>query len=66
MTEEQVEPGRLNDGQRTRVEFARDDLRTARDADLADLPNDRLILLVVRLLDRLDDSLQIIDELTEP
>lgn len=56
----------LTNEQRTRIDYARQDLDSARTADLARLPDDRLILLVETLRHRLDDTLRVIDELTTP
>jgi hypothetical protein len=53
---------RLDDSQRTRLEFARRDLDEIRTADLAALDAADLILLIERLRARLDDALRIIDE----
>jgi hypothetical protein len=57
-------PGLLTDQQQARVDYARRDLEHARAADLARLPADGLILLVERLRHRLDDTLQLIDDIT--
>jgi hypothetical protein len=57
-------PGPLTDQQQASVDYARRDLEQARATDLAQLPADRLILLVERLRHRLDDTLQLIDDLT--
>lgn len=64
MTDEQSResPGALTDLQRSRVDFARRDLDYARSEDLAQLPTAGLILLIERLRTRLDDTLQLIDE----
>ncbi|MEI5100275.1 hypothetical protein RB200_19325 [Streptomyces sp. PmtG] len=48
------------------MDYARRDLESARAADLAILEPAGLILLVERLRTRLDDALQIIDELNAP
>lgn len=56
----------LTGSQATRIDFARRDLEAARAADLAQLPPAGLILQIERLRGRLDDILQIIDELTQP
>ncbi|MGW0495027.1 hypothetical protein ACWD0Z_06190 [Streptomyces sp. NPDC003007] len=55
-------PGALTDVQRARIDFARRDLDYARSEDLAQLPTAGLILLIERLRTRLDDTLQLIDE----
>jgi hypothetical protein len=66
MTHEQgrtpMEP--LTEEQRTRLDFARRDLESARAEDLARLPADGLILLVENLRHRLDDTLRVIDDVT--
>jgi len=54
----------LTDGQRARIDYARRDLDSARAEDLAQLPTAGLILLVERMRRRLDDTLQIIDDIT--
>lgn len=54
----------LTDLQRSRIDFARRDLESARAEDLSQLPADGLILLVEKLRRRLDDTLQVICELT--
>jgi hypothetical protein len=66
MTDEQSRetPGALTDVQRARIDFARRDLDYARSEDLAQLPTAGLILLIERLRTRLDDTLQLIDEVT--
>lgn len=53
---------RLDDSQRTRLEFAHRDLDEIRTADLAALDDAALILYVERLRASLDDVLRIIDE----
>ncbi|MEU3945475.1 hypothetical protein [Streptomyces sp. NPDC029526] len=55
----------LTDGQRARIDYARRDLDSARAEDLAQLPAAGLIILVERLRRRLDDTLQIIDDITD-
>lgn len=57
-------PGRLTTSQQARVDFARRDLAKARAADLDDLDEAGLILLVERLRGRLHDALQVIDEVS--
>ncbi|MFI1562221.1 hypothetical protein ACH4ZX_04005 [Streptomyces sp. NPDC020490] len=57
---------RLTDIQRTRVTFAHRDLDFARTAELTNLDQAALILLVERLRGRLDDALQVIDEIAHP
>ncbi|MDO0938471.1 hypothetical protein QQY66_44630 [Streptomyces sp. DG2A-72] len=66
MTDEKPHPhvGPLTDSQRTRIEFARRDFESARAADLSQLDAAGLILLVERLRTRLDDVLNLTDELT--
>lgn len=55
----------LTDSQKTRIEFARRDLRHARTEDLARLDAAGLILAVERLRRRLDDMLDLIAELSD-
>lgn len=55
-------PGRLTDTQRSRIDFARRDLEYARSEDLAQLEGGGLIILVERLRGRLDDMLNLVDE----
>lgn len=57
--------GRLTEEQRARIDFARRDLETARAADLGALQAAGLILVIERLRLRLDDALQLIDEITQ-
>ncbi len=57
---------RLTASQADRVDFARRDLDCARAQDLATLEHAALILLVERLRLRLDDVLQVIDEVRQP
>ncbi|EST22876.1 hypothetical protein M877_28660 [Streptomyces niveus NCIMB 11891] len=52
---------RLTDAQLSAVQFARDDLDTARSANLAEMPDRALILMVERLRGRLDDMLRLIE-----
>ncbi len=52
-----------NDSHATRVEYAKRDLEATRVTELADLNPAGLILLVERLRTRLDDMLQLIDEI---
>lgn len=54
----------LTDMQSARLDYARRDLETARAADLAQLPPAGLILQIERLRGRLDDMLQLVDEIT--
>lgn len=56
----------LTDLQRSRIDFARRDLESARAEDLGQLPQAGLILLVERMRGRLDDMLKLIDEATTP
>jgi hypothetical protein len=56
----------LTDSQHSRIDYARRDLTQARAEDLAALEPARLILLVEMLRRRLDDVLQVVDEITEP
>lgn len=67
MTDEQSREtaGGLTDVQRSRIEFARRDLDYARSEDLAQLPTAGLILLVEKLRNRLDDTLQLVDEIVD-
>ncbi|WP_328436844.1 hypothetical protein OHA71_06270 [Streptomyces sp. NBC_00444] len=66
MTDEKSHPhvGPLTDSQRTRLDFARRDFEYARSEDLAQLGEPGLILLVEKLRNRLDDMLNLIDEVT--
>lgn len=71
MTDEQSRPTPapgpltdLTDLQRTRIDFARRELESARADDLVQLPAEGLILRVERLRGRLDDMLGLIDEVT--
>ncbi|MFE9921546.1 hypothetical protein ACFYQA_08180 [Streptomyces sp. NPDC005774] len=57
-------PDPLTEAQAARRDYARRDLDSARAADLAQLPADGLILLVERLRTRLDDTLNLVDEVT--
>ncbi|WP_328721714.1 hypothetical protein OHT52_20980 [Streptomyces sp. NBC_00247] len=52
----------LTEAQRSRVEFAQQELDSARAADLADLSDSALIMQVERLRSRLDDVLALIRE----
>lgn len=54
----------LTNEQVARLEFALRDLETARAADLGELPPSKLILTVERLRSRLDDVIQLVDEIT--
>lgn len=54
---------RLTDLQRTRVDFARRDLESARAEDLAQLDAAGLILVVERLRGRLADVLEVVGEI---
>ncbi|NED75294.1 hypothetical protein G3I51_23820 [Streptomyces sp. SID9944] len=56
----------LTDSQRTRIDYARRDLENARADDLARLEPASLVLLVERLRRRLDDVLQVVDEVIPP
>jgi hypothetical protein len=56
----------LTDLQRSRIDFARRDLESARAEDLGQMPQAGLILLVERMRGRLDDMLALIDEISEP
>lgn len=58
--------GRLTEGQKTRIEFARHALDAARAEDLSRLDAAGLILLVERLRGRLGDILDLITEDDEP
>ena len=57
--------GRLTDEQRSRLDFAHRDLDEARTADLGEMSGASLILLVERLRGRLDDVLQVVDEISD-
>jgi hypothetical protein len=65
MHEQQPASGRptLTDMQRDRRDFVRRDLGNARGAELSDLPESGLILLISNLIRRLDDCLSLVDEL---
>lgn len=56
----------LTDLQRSRIDFARRDLESARAEDLGQLPQAGLILLVERMRGRLDDMLKLIEEAAAP
>jgi len=66
MTEQPDPPPRhtLTNEQTTRLDFTRRDLDHARTEDLAQLEKPELILLVERLRSRLDDTIQLVDEIT--
>ncbi|WP_225838646.1 hypothetical protein [Streptomyces sp. NK08204] len=65
MTDEQCPPqGSLSDLQHARIDFARRDLEYARAEDLSHLDAVGLILIIERLRTRLDDMLQLVDEIT--
>lgn len=51
--------------QLSRIDFARRDLEMARAEDLASLPHGGLILQIERLRTRLDDILQLVEEIAE-
>jgi hypothetical protein len=55
----------LTEEQRARIDFARRDLEMARATDLGAIPAAGLILVIERLRLRLDDALQLIDEITQ-
>lgn len=54
----------LTNEQITRLDFALRDLEAARAAELGQLPPSKLILTVERLRSRLDDVIQLVDEIT--
>ncbi|MFD3517687.1 hypothetical protein [Streptomyces sp. NPDC058657] len=54
----------LTESQHSRVAFARADLGEARAADLTELGDHGLILLIERMRNRLDDMLMLIDEIS--
>lgn len=56
----------LDDMQAARLDFARRDLANFRAVDLPALDAPGLILIVARLLTRLDETLQVVDEVTGP
>ena len=60
------EVGPLTDLQCARIDYARRDLEYARAEDLAQLDAAGLILITERLRSRLDDILNLIDEVTPP
>jgi hypothetical protein len=66
MTDEQSRPhpGPLTDLQRARIDYARRDFEYTRAEDLSQLDAHGLILMIERLRIRLDDMLQLIDEMT--
>lgn len=57
--------GSLTPAQTTRRDSARRDLNTARAADLAELDAASLILQVERLRGRLDDMIELVDEISQ-
>jgi len=65
MHEQDPRQGRphLDDMQKARLDYARRDLANFRAVDLAELEAPGLTLIVARLLTRLDDSLQVVDEI---
>jgi hypothetical protein len=50
--------------QRDRLDFARRDLENFRDADLTQVDAAGLVLILARLLTRLDDTLRVVGEVT--
>jgi len=56
----------LTESQQSRIDYARRDLERARSEDLGALDHADLILLVETLRRRLDDTLQLVDEITPP
>lgn len=60
------QPTTLTDMQKSRIDFARRDLEIARAEDLAQLPHAGLIIQIERLRGRLDDMLQLVDEISQP
>ncbi|MEU0207327.1 hypothetical protein [Streptomyces canus] len=56
--------GRLTEGQKTRLEFARRDWEEARAEDLGQMDSASLILLVERMRGRLEDILDLVTEVT--
>jgi hypothetical protein len=65
MTEQPPTPGplTLTDIQQARVDFARRDAESTHAEDLAQLDAAALILVIEKLRRRLDDTLQLVDEL---
>ena len=57
------QPHLLTDLQRARIDYARRDLEYARAEDLAQLDDSGLVLIIERLRTRLDDMLQLVDEI---
>jgi len=55
----------LTEEQTARIDYARRDLEMARATDLGAIPAAGLILVIERLRLRLDDALQLIDEMTQ-
>lgn len=58
------DPIPLSPAQQSRIDFARRDLDEARSADLAQLGEPGLILMVERLRGRLDDTITLVNELS--
>lgn len=68
MHEQPATPERpaLTDMQKARLDYAQRDLENFRATDLTALEADGLTLIVTRLLTRLDDTLQVVDEIIAP
>ena len=68
MHEQPPTPGRppLTDMQSARLDYARRDFENFRATDLTELEAPGLTLIVMRLLTRLDEALQVVDEITGP
>jgi hypothetical protein len=66
MHEQNPDDGRppLTAMQRDRLDFARRDLENFRDADLTQVDAAGLVLILARLLTRLDDTLRVVGEVT--
>lgn len=66
MNEQSPDDGRpeLDDMQKARLDYARRDLANFRAVDHTALDAPGLMLIVTRLLTRLDDTLQVVDEIT--
>lgn len=64
MTHEPRATGSLTETQRTRLDFARRDYKCARGEDLVQLSDAALILLIERLITRLGDVIDLVDDLT--
>ncbi|MFF0138568.1 hypothetical protein ACFYRN_19260 [Streptomyces sp. NPDC005227] len=66
MHEQSPERPALTDMQRARLDYARRDLENFRATDLTQLDAAGLTLIIQRLLTRVDDVLQVTDEVITP